>query len=54
MLPVSFMEEASASLPTLPGGAARAGTELVIAAMGLQRLRFHHDQGIPEWDFRLR
>ena len=47
-----FMEEAAASLPALPGDG--AGAEQVFAAMGLQRLRLHRDQGIPEWDARLR
>ena len=42
-----FLEEAAASLPTLPGDS--AGAEHVFAAMSLQRLRLHRDQGVPEW-----
>jgi len=42
-----FIQEAAASLP-LPGDG--AGAEQVFAAMGMQRLPLHRDQGIPEWD----
>ncbi len=45
-----FMQEAAASLPALPEDGAEAGAEQVFAAMGLQRLRLHRDQGVPEWE----
>jgi hypothetical protein len=48
-LPRRFAEEARASLPGLDDAGQDASPEAVFAAMGLQRLRLHLDQGVPEW-----
>ena len=48
-VPVRFSEEARASLPGLCGAENNPPSEEVFAAMGLQRLRLHLDQGVPEW-----
>jgi hypothetical protein len=48
-VPLRFSEEARASLPGLDGTDREAPPEEVFAAMGLQRLRLHLDQGMPEW-----
>jgi hypothetical protein len=44
-----FAEEARASLPAIEASASVLGLEEVYAAVGLQRLRLHHDQQVPEW-----
>ena len=49
MLP-RFASEARASLPGLATPEAAADPAEVLAALGLQRLRLQHDQGVPEWD----
>lgn len=48
-MPQRFAEEARASLPGLGGIGPDMPTEEVFAAMGLQRLWLHLDQGMPEW-----
>ena len=48
-VPLRLSEEARASLPGLGGAHGASPPEEVFAAMGLQRLRLHLDQGIPEW-----
>ncbi|KAA2211225.1 HNH endonuclease domain-containing protein, partial [Teichococcus oryzae] len=47
LLPVRFGQEALASLPGLGVQADQPGP--VYAAVGLQRMRLHHDQQVPEW-----
>ena len=42
-------EEARASLPGLHGPDKELSPEEVFTAVGLQRLRLHLDQGMPEW-----
>jgi hypothetical protein len=50
LLPGRFAQEARASLPGLSGMTAEAAPlETVFTAVGLQRLRLHHDQQVPEW-----
>jgi SAM-dependent methyltransferase len=49
LLPGRFAQEARASLPGLPSLTEAAPTDTVFAAVGLQRLRLHHDQQVPEW-----
>lgn len=46
-----FMEEATASLPTLRAGRASEPAD-VFDALSLQRLRLRQDQRVPEWDWR--
>lgn len=48
VLPGRFATEACASLPCLTIEAA-SRSEDVLAAVALQRLRLHQDQGVPEW-----
>lgn len=48
-VPLRFSEEARASLPGLGAADGASPAEEVFAAMGLQRLRLHLDQGMPEW-----
>ncbi|MFC7556576.1 hypothetical protein ACFQU7_36670 [Pseudoroseomonas wenyumeiae] len=50
LLPGRFAQEACASLPGLSGTTADAApVDAILAAVGLQRLRLHHDQQVPEW-----
>jgi SAM-dependent methyltransferase len=50
LLPGRFAQEARASLPGLAGVTAEAPSlDAVFATVGLQRLRLHHDQQVPEW-----
>ena len=49
-LPARFVLEARASLPGLQTQE-ECGPEQVQAAMALQRMRLHRDQGVPEWNF---
>jgi SAM-dependent methyltransferase len=50
LLPGRFAQEARASLPGLSGAAAdTAPLDAIFTAVGLQRLRLHHDQQVPEW-----
>jgi hypothetical protein len=44
-----FIEEAQASLPAIGTSASTLDLEEVYAAVGLQRLRLHQDQQVPEW-----
>ena len=53
VLPGRFATEACASLPSLTIEAA-SRSEDVRAAVALQRLRLHQDQGVPEWTWRSR
>ena len=48
-VPGRFSEEARASLPGLRGVEPPTSPDEVFAAMGIQRLRLHLDQGVPEW-----
>jgi SAM-dependent methyltransferase len=50
LLPGRFAQEARASLPGLAEATVDPRLpEAVFAAVGLQRLRLHHDQQVPEW-----
>jgi hypothetical protein len=50
LLPARFGQEAAASLPGLSTSGEDSGQlEPVFAAVGLQRMRLHHDQQVPEW-----
>ena len=42
-----FLREAAASLP---GIGETPAPEAIFDAMGMQRLRLHHDQQVPEWE----
>jgi hypothetical protein len=44
-----FAEEARASLPAIETSASVPDLEEVYATVGLQRLRPHQDQQVPEW-----
>ncbi len=48
-LPRRFVDEARASLPAMNPAAGIPDPDAVYAAVGLQRLRLHRDQQVPEW-----
>lgn len=48
-LPRRFANEARASLPAMSLAEGAPGLDEVYAAIGLQRLRLHQDQQVPEW-----
>jgi SAM-dependent methyltransferase len=47
-LPAQFMQEARASLP----GFSTGSSDNVFSAVCLQRIRLHHDQQVPEWEWK--
>lgn len=49
VMAMRFSKEARASLPGLRGLEQDTSPEDVFAAMRIQRLRLHLDQGVPEW-----
>jgi hypothetical protein len=48
-LPHRFAEEARAGLPAIEASGSVLDLDEVFAAVGLQRLRLHQDQQVPEW-----
>ena len=48
LLPTQFMQEARASLP----GFSTGNSGDVFSAVCLQRIRLHHDQQVPEWEWK--
>jgi hypothetical protein len=48
-LPRRFSDEARASLPAVEASIGVPDLGEVYAAVGLQRLRLHQDQQVPEW-----
>lgn len=48
-LPRRFADEAQASLPAVDTSGGMPDLDEVYAAVGLQRLRLHQDQQVPEW-----
>ena len=48
-LPRRFADEARASLPAMGLAEGAPGLDEIYAAVGLQRLRLHQDQQVPEW-----
>lgn len=48
-LPRRSADEARASLPAMDTAAGTPDLDEVYAAVGLQRLRLHRDQQVPEW-----
>jgi SAM-dependent methyltransferase len=49
-LPRRFADEAKASLPAITGTTGMPDLDEIHAAIGLQRLRLHQDQQVPEWN----
>jgi hypothetical protein len=53
LLASRFANEARASLPGLADAGHSCDADEVYTALGLQRVRLHQDQGVPEWPRRL-